>query len=47
MITRIQDDFSPKGLTSFHWNGPQVVDGGLRTVGPMLRTNFSAAAFAL
>jgi hypothetical protein len=25
MITRIQDDFSSKGLTSLHWNGPQVV----------------------
>ena len=25
MSTRIQDDFSSKGLTSLHWNGPQVV----------------------
>jgi hypothetical protein len=47
MITRIQDDFSSKGLTFFHWNGPQVVDRDLRAVGPIFRTNFSAAAFAL
>jgi hypothetical protein len=44
---RIRDDFSPKGFTSFHWNGPQVVSRDLRAVGPILRANFSAAAFAL
>jgi hypothetical protein len=47
MAMRVQDVFLSRGLTSFHWNGPQVVIGGLRTVGPILRANFSAAAFAL
>ncbi|MGB6157234.1 MAG: hypothetical protein WBH45_03055 [Acidobacteriaceae bacterium] len=36
IITRIHDDFSSMGLTSFHWNGPQVVACGLRAVGPIL-----------
>jgi hypothetical protein len=36
MITRIQDDFSSKGLTSLHWNGPQVV---ALVCGPLARSS--------
>jgi hypothetical protein len=36
MITRIQDDFSSKGLISLHRNGPQVVAS---VCGPLARSS--------
>ena len=47
MAMRVHDVLPSKGLTSFHWNGPQVVIAACGPFGPILRVNFGAAAFAL